>query len=162
MFAYKFSMNTAREISRCILRYRWVNRSNDRRQTEPAVLGHIEAGDRFDDFRTRDCAGCRSQHCIFYPCTSHACMLWHAEAYSARRPWNQLRPKTNRSFGICRYLFLVHLKVHISNTSIIIVSLPFLFYYIVSFRYALFFIPLESFFRTWERAFSTSWLSVHR
>jgi len=32
MFAYKFSMNTAGEISRWILRYRWVNRSNDRQQ----------------------------------------------------------------------------------------------------------------------------------
>lgn len=161
MFAYKFSMNTAGERSLSLhpavslSKPEWTTAGKTKRGCSGA---HIEAGDRLDDFRTRETAravGASIAFLFFFRVyIQHLHVLWHGKAYGARRPWNLLRPKINRSTS-ASHRYLIYLEI--LNTSIIT-----FFLIIIGFRYAPFFIPLESFFRMWERAFPSSWLSVHR
>lgn len=141
MFAYKFSMNTVGEISRCILRYRWVNRSKRPPTKLNAVLGHIEAGDRFDDFRTRAVGASVASFIRVHP----TCTCFGIEKPTARRPRN-LPENWHR-------LCLIHFKMLNHR----LLSFLFFSFVIVSFRYTLFFYIAREFFWTWERAFSTSY-----
>lgn len=123
MFAYKFSMNTAGERSLSLhpavslSKPEWTTAGKTKRGCSGA---HIEAGDRLDDFRTRETAravGASIAFLFFFRVyIQHLHVLWHGKAYGARRPWNLLRPKINRSTS-ASHRYLVYLEI--LNTSII-------------------------------------------